>query len=74
MVSPAACSNVQIVDWLGLIRAEYLEVPGLHLTLSQASRLWGLDQTTSVALFDALVDAKFLKRTRSGAYVRADTY
>ena len=74
MVSPAACSNAQIVDWLGLIRAEYLEVPGLHLTLSQASRLWGLDQTTSAALFDALVDAKFLKRTRSGAYVRADTY
>jgi hypothetical protein len=60
--------NVRISDLIDLIRAEYLEVPGLHLTLSQAQRLWGLDDLTSSIVFDALVEAQFLKRTRSGAY------
>jgi len=49
-------------------------VPDLRLTLAEAQRLWGVDQTTSSALFGALVDARFLKRTRAGAYVRAATY
>lgn len=61
-----------ITDWLALIRAEYLEVPGLHLTLPQARRMWGLDEATSWALLAALVDARFLKRTHTGAYVRAE--
>ena len=65
-------ADTNIADWLGLIRGEYLEIPGLHLTLPQARRLWGLDDLTSSALFAALVDAKFLKQTRTGAYVRAD--
>ena len=58
--------------WLGRIRAEYLEMPGLRLTLAQARRLWGLDETTSDALLGALVDAQFLRKTRNGTYVRAD--
>jgi hypothetical protein len=57
-------------DWLGLIRAEYLELPGLHLTKKQAERLWGLDALTCDALLDALVDAQFLRRTKAGAYTR----
>ena len=31
-------------ELLGRIRGEYLEMPGLKLTLAQAQRLWGLDQ------------------------------
>ena len=58
--------------WLGRIRAEYLEMPGLRLTLAQARRLWGLDEITSDALLSALVDAQFLRKTRNGTYVRAD--
>ena len=64
--------DVHITDWLGLIRAEYLELPGLHLTLPQARRLWGLDEVTTEAVFAALVDTSFLRRTRAGAYVLAD--
>lgn len=60
-----------VADWLRLVRADYLEVPGLHLTLSQARRFWGLDESTSVQLFETLVDARFLKQTRNGGYVRA---
>jgi hypothetical protein len=61
-----------ITDWLQLIRAEYLEIPGLSLTKSQVQRLWGLDPVTSETVLAALVDAKFLRRTRQDAYVRAD--
>lgn len=61
-----------IMDWLHLIRAEYLEIPGLHLTKPQVQRLWGLDAMTCDALLDALVHAGFLRRTHGGAYVRLD--
>lgn len=65
-------ADPQITQWLGLIRAEYLEMPGLKLTLPQACRLWRLDDLTSSALFGALVDAKFLRQTHTGAFVRAE--
>jgi hypothetical protein len=61
-----------VVDWIRLIRAEYLEIPGLHLTRNQVQRLWGLDDLTCDALLEALVDVRFLRRTRTGAYIRAD--
>ena len=61
------------VEWLQLIRAEYLEIPGLHLTERQVERFWGLDTLTCNALLDALVDTGFLRRTNSGAYIRAAT-
>jgi len=60
------------VNWLHLIRAEYLEIPGLHLTRPQVRRLWGLDELTCDALLDALVNVNFLRRTRTGGYVRSD--
>jgi hypothetical protein len=59
-------------EWLQLIRAEYLEIPGLCLTKAQVERLWGLDAITSEALLTALIDVKFLRRTGKGAYVRDD--
>jgi len=65
-------ADTPINDWLQLIRAEYLEIPGLCLTKTQVERLWGLDSVTSAALLAALVDVKFLRRTVHDAYVRAD--
>jgi hypothetical protein len=62
--------QASIHNRLRLIQAEYLEVPGLHLTRLQAEGLWGLDTLTSEALLDALVDARFLRRTRDGRYTR----
>lgn len=59
-------------DWLQLIRAEYAEMPGLHLSTRQAQRLWGLDRGRCQALLDALETARFLRRTATEAYVRAD--
>ena len=65
-------ANAHITDWLQLIRAEYLEIPGLSLTKRQVQRLWGLDLVTSEAVLAALVDVKFLRRTGRDAYIRAD--
>lgn len=54
------------------VRAEFLEMPGLTLTLAQAARLWALDTTVCSAVLAALVDARFLVRTRHQAFARAD--
>lgn len=62
--------STTIPNWLELIRAEYVEIPGLCLTKSQAERLWHLDTLTCEALLGALMDVKFLRRTGRGAYVR----
>jgi hypothetical protein len=59
-------------DWTRLVRAEYLEVPGLDLTREQVRRLWGLDQETCDSLLAALLESRFLKRTRDNRYLRAD--
>jgi len=68
----AMAAEIAVPDWLQLIRGEYLEIPGLHLTRSQVQRLWGLDDVTCDEVVRTLVDARFLRRTRSDAYVRAD--
>ena len=65
-------AETTIVDWLHLVRSEYLEIPGLRLTKEQVRRLWGLDPVTCEALLAALVDVRFLRLTRQDAYVRAD--
>lgn len=61
-----------ITDLLQRIRSEFLEMPGMRLTLAQAQRLWGLDRTVCEALLGALVQARFLCRTREGAFIRQD--
>ncbi len=61
-----------ITRWLELIRAEYTEIPGLHLTKRQVQRLWGLDEITCDVLLNALEDAQFLRRTQVNGYIRRD--
>jgi len=58
-------------DWLRLIRAEYLEMPGLNLTKPQVQRLWTLEPHLCDAVLDALVSADFLRKTQHEAYVLA---
>jgi hypothetical protein len=54
------------------IQGEFSEMPGLCLTAPQACRLWGIDRETCAALLSGLVDAKFLTRTRDGAFIQLD--
>jgi hypothetical protein len=65
-------TDPHITDWLQLIRAEYLEIPGLCLTKPQVQQMWSLDPVTAEALLAALVDGKFLRCTNQKTYVRAD--
>jgi hypothetical protein len=63
---------MRIDDVLQRIQGEFVEMPGLRLTAAQAQRLWGLERDVCASLLTALVDAKFLERTRDGAFVRLD--
>jgi len=53
------------------IRSEFREMPGLSLTIPQASRLWHLDHRSSEQLLDALVLDGVLRRKADGAYLVA---
>jgi hypothetical protein len=59
-------------EWVELMRAEYLEMPGLALSKPQARRLWGLDRETCDRLLDEMVCSRFLRKTPRDLYVRAD--
>ena len=52
------------------ICGEFLEMPGLRLTLPQAQRLWGLDADTCAQLLQSLTDQQFLCRRSDGTYGR----
>jgi hypothetical protein len=52
------------------LRAEFLEMPGLRLTVAQAQRLCGIEPTMCQTILDALIDVKFLHRTSDGHYAR----
>lgn len=54
------------------VRCEFLEMPGLRLTIPQAARLWGLDLPSCEAVVDVLIRCEFLQRTASGAVARVD--
>jgi hypothetical protein len=53
------------------LRGEFLEMPGLRLTPSQAERLCGLNSTMCRDVLDALVASGFLSRGPDGSYALA---
>jgi hypothetical protein len=57
-------------DLVRRVESEYLEMPGLNLTMPQAERLWGLDRSTCTVILEALIDRQVLKRTNVGTYLR----
>jgi hypothetical protein len=54
------------------VRAEFLEMPGLRLTMAQATRLWGMEPAVCENVVDALIRACFLRRAPGGTFLRAD--
>jgi hypothetical protein len=56
---------------LDRIRSEYVEMPDLCLTLSQAQRLLALGDDVCHAALENLVEHKFLTHSAAGSYVRA---
>ena len=57
-------------ELLDRIRAEYLEMPGMRLTLKQVQRLCGVDGLTCQIVLDSLMEVKFLCLKSDGAYAR----
>ena len=56
-------------DVLQRIQTEYVEMPGMKLTLSQAGRLWNLPIDTCAQALSTLVERGFLFRTTEGAFL-----
>jgi hypothetical protein len=54
------------------VRGEFLEMPGLRLTVPQAARMWGVDSAACRAVIDVLVQAAFLRWTPTGAIARVE--
>ena len=55
---------------LARIRSEYMEMPGLVLTLPQAARLWGFCTQRSAELLTVLLDFGFLACDKRAVYRR----
>lgn len=53
------------------VKAEFLEMPGLTLTVAQAARLWSFEAGFCAAVLGSLEEARFLVRTRHAAFARA---
>jgi hypothetical protein len=53
------------------IIGEYLEMPGLNVTIPQACRLWDIDAPRCAHLLETLLASGFLRK-RGECYVRAD--
>jgi hypothetical protein len=56
-------------DIVGRVRAEFIEMPGLKLTVAQAQRLWGLDRSTCEWVIEKLTEAGFLVRIQGDAVI-----
>jgi len=54
------------------IRGEYIEMPGLSLTVTQAARFWGLNAGTLEQSLSSLVESGFLVCDKAGCYRRSD--
>jgi hypothetical protein len=69
---PTVPDQIHGENMLLRVQGEFLEMPGLRVTEVQARRLWGLEADFCGALLQELVRAKFLFRTRDGAFMRME--
>lgn len=64
-------SGMTFSTFVDRVRSEFVEMPGLELTVPQAVRLLGLGLDDCRHVIDALVDAGFLRWTAKGTVVQA---
>jgi DNA-binding IclR family transcriptional regulator len=53
------------------IRNEFLDMPGLSLSVSQVARMLGLRSEHAAAILETLVSEQFLTQAPAGSYQRA---
>jgi hypothetical protein len=67
-------TNEQVSDIFSIAlrraQAEFLEMPGLTLTVPQAARLWHFDAAICTAVLSRLVEQRFLIETRNHSFSR----
>jgi hypothetical protein len=71
LMASMACPSHDVTDLVPLMRAEYLEMPGMRLTLAQAARLWNTDTVLCARALQNLVEIGFLCHI-DDRYVRVD--
>ena len=59
-------------DLLLRVKAEFMEMPGLTLTYDQAVKLWACHPVVCREVLEALVETRFLIRTRRAAFARGE--
>ncbi len=64
-------ASQRIEDALQLLRAEYLDMPGLSLTPVDVEGLLDLDPPTAETILQALEGSRFLERTPDGRFALA---
>ncbi len=62
--------TAQLIDWMYVIRGEFDEVPGLQLTLDDATDRWALDADSLATILETFVDVGLLERSADGRYER----
>ena len=72
MQQSATSETRDLQDCVQLVRTEFAEMPGLHLSKRQAKRLWNLDDRRTELIFDTLESSHFLRRTENDTYMRTD--
>jgi len=67
--SPFASPEKLSPALLARVRCEFLEMPGLRLTVARAARLWNVDSQTACVMLQALAAIRFLLQCHDGSYV-----
>jgi hypothetical protein len=70
-ITDVLMSPLELLAAVDRVRGEFLEMPGLRLTVPQAARLCGLDLASCEEVLDVLVRSAFLRRTPAGTVTRA---
>lgn len=65
-------SPMEVDAVVNRVRNEFMEMPGLQLTVRQAARLWGLEPLACEKVIETLVRAAFLRWTPAGVVTRVE--
>jgi hypothetical protein len=60
-----------LTDAVRRVRSDFLEMPGLKVTVPQAARLWSYESSLCQEVLGLLVQSRFLARS-GDTFVRAD--
>jgi DNA-binding IclR family transcriptional regulator len=71
MAAPVSADPLRWVTIMQRVRTEYEEMPGLSVTVAQASRLWNIDTPTAREVLNAMVDVGYLSAGPRGFTLRA---